>query len=84
MTDYDDYDGDEPFTADEERDLELVLDAQDEERRAEQEKAAASAEPDGDDGECHAEMIDGSYTYCVCPDCDTRQAEDDEQFAECA
>lgn len=30
--------------------------------------------PDGD--ECHAEFIDGSWTYCGCPECDEREEND--------
>ncbi|MFI7274203.1 hypothetical protein [Streptomyces sp. NPDC049879] len=33
-----------------------------------------------DDFECHAEFIDGSWTYCGCPDCDQREY-DDQQAA---
>jgi hypothetical protein len=34
------------------------------------------------DDECHAEMIDGSYTYCGCKDCDEREREDREEHME--
>ncbi|WP_267888450.1 hypothetical protein [Streptomyces sp. SBT349] len=35
-----------------------------------------------DDFECEAEFIDGSYTYCGCPDCDQRAYEDRERDIE--
>lgn len=28
------------------------------------------------DEECYAELIDGSWTYCGCPDCDQREYDD--------
>ncbi|MFB7031741.1 MULTISPECIES: hypothetical protein [unclassified Streptomyces] len=33
-------------------------------------------EPDED--ECHAEFIDGSWTYCGCPECEQREDDDTE------
>lgn len=53
-----------------ERDAELALDAADEERRAAEETTEA---PGPDDGECQAEFIDGSYTYCGCEGCRERE-----------
>lgn len=35
-----------------------------------------------DDGECTAELIDGSYTYCGCEECDEREANDQEAHFE--
>lgn len=31
-----------------------------------------------DEGECFAEFIDGSWTFCGCPDCDQRAYEETE------
>lgn len=44
---------------------------------------AAAAEADSHDGDdCYAELIDGSWTYCGCPDCEGREVEDGEAEAE--
>ncbi|MFE9737310.1 hypothetical protein [Streptomyces sp. NPDC006477] len=32
----------------------------------------------GDADECHAELIDGSWTNCGCPDCEQREEDDTE------
>lgn len=53
------------------RDAELALDAADEERWARDDAQAEAPGPD--DGECQAELIDGSYTYCGCEDCQERE-----------
>lgn len=76
MTDYSHDEEHEPLTAEEEHTAELVLDARDEARDAEERKAAAAAEPDDDGDECNAELIDGSYTFCACAECWDRQAQD--------
>lgn len=79
MTDDHDYGHDEErelLTAEEERTAELALDVRDEERDAEEQKAAAAADPDDDGDECHAELIDGAYTFCGCAECWDRQAQD--------
>ncbi|MET9952364.1 hypothetical protein ABZ135_12555 [Streptomyces sp. NPDC006339] len=34
--------------------------------------------PDADPDDCFAELIDGSWTNCGCPDCEQRETEDDE------
>jgi hypothetical protein len=31
---------------------------------------------------CESELIDGSYDYCGCPDCNDREADDREREAE--
>jgi hypothetical protein len=66
----------EPMTAEEERTAELILDAQDEARHAAEQAAAEAVQPADDPDECTAEMVDGSYTYCGCEDCDQREYED--------
>ncbi|MVO87897.1 hypothetical protein GPA10_24850 [Streptomyces sp. p1417] len=85
MSDYDGMTNADVMSADElaeyERDAELRLDAADEERALEEERARAAehgADEDGD-GDCHAEFIDGSWTYCGCPDCEQREADDAEE-----
>ncbi|MFD6421736.1 hypothetical protein [Streptomyces sp. NPDC060198] len=75
---YADYD---PPTAEEERTAVLLLDAADEERHAAEERAAAAAAPEDDD-ECAAEFIDGSWTYCGCPQCEEQEDRDAEDRAE--
>jgi len=35
-----------------------------------------------DDGGCHAEFIDGSWTNCGCPDCEDREALDRDENGE--
>ncbi|MEU0522730.1 hypothetical protein [Streptomyces niveus] len=83
-----DVDQDEGMSAAEryeyDRTTEFVLDAQDEERDAEEQRKAEAAEGRNaeDDGECAAEFIDGSYTYCGCPDCNDREAADREMTDE--
>ncbi|WP_267898950.1 hypothetical protein [Thermomonospora amylolytica] len=32
--------------------------------------------------ECQAELIDGSWTYCGCAECDDREADDQDRDAE--
>lgn len=81
MSDYDDLTNADVMTYaemdEDDRDAELRLDAADEERALAEEQARA-AEHDGaeDDGECMAEFIDGSWTYCGCQDCEQREADD--------
>lgn len=68
-----DVDQDEGMSAAEryeyDRDAEFVLDAQDEERAAEEQRKAEAEAPVVDDGECQAEFIDGSFTSDGCPGC---------------
>ncbi|WP_289008521.1 hypothetical protein [uncultured Thermomonospora sp.] len=35
-----------------------------------------------DDRECQAEFIDGSWTYCGCPECEDREADDHDRDVE--
>lgn len=84
MTDHSrehDVDQDEGMSATEryeyDRTAEFVLDAQDEERDAEEQRKAEGRDA-ADDDECQAEFIDGSHTYCGCPDCNEREANDRE------
>lgn len=78
-----DVDPDEGMSATEryeyDRTAEFVLDAQDEERNAEEQRKAEAEAPAIDEGECQAELIDGSWTYCGCPECNDREAADGEQ-----
>jgi hypothetical protein len=37
---------------------------------------------DEDEFDCFAEMIDGSYTFCGCPDCNDREREEQEAALE--
>lgn len=73
-----DVDQDEGVSATEreeyDRSARFVLDAQDEERDAEEQRKAEAEAPAIDDDECAAEFIDGSYTYCGCPVCNEREA----------
>lgn len=57
------------------RDADLLLDAADEQRGLAEERTRA-AERSADDGDCFAELIDGSWTYCGCPDCEQREADE--------
>ncbi|BAU83316.1 hypothetical protein SLA_2389 [Streptomyces laurentii] len=34
----------------------------------------------GDEDECHAELIDGSWTNCGCPDCEDRENDEMEMY----
>lgn len=61
-------------TREEEKAAEIALDVADEERRAAE---AAGAGPE-DEGECFAELIDGSWTDCGCEDCTERETREDE------
>lgn len=63
--------------AEDDRRAEFALDAADDLRNAE---AAAAEEAEADDPgrECFAELIDGSYTYCGCEECEQREYEDSE------
>jgi monoamine oxidase len=64
----------------EEKAAEIALDVADEERHA-AEEATADAATAPDDHECQAELIDGSWTYCGCEECDERETRDgDEAF----
>ncbi|RCH70530.1 hypothetical protein DT019_03300 [Streptomyces sp. SDr-06] len=76
--DYEQYAGEEREypTAAEETAYEIALDFADEERHAAEEAQVSSAEPDDDGDECHAEFIDGSWTYCGCDECDERETRD--------
>lgn len=58
---------------------EFAQDDVDEARAAEEAKTDAAGESPDDDGECCAEFIDGSYTYCGCEECDERQDRDGEE-----
>ncbi|MFI6700282.1 hypothetical protein ACIBJC_15115 [Streptomyces sp. NPDC050509] len=73
---------DEAMSADEiheyDRHTEFVLDAQDEARDAAEQARQNAADGPDDDGECHAELIDGTWTNCGCQDCIDRAAEDEE------
>lgn len=83
MTDYDDIATEvmasEAPTREQEKAAEVALDLADEQRRAEQDAAEPEPEDDGED--CHAEFIDGSYTYCGCEDCEQRETRDGEDEA---
>jgi hypothetical protein len=35
---------------------------------------------DDDDFECFAELIDGSWTFCGCPECDERVLAEEDLF----
>jgi hypothetical protein len=67
--------------AEDDRRVEFALDAADEARNTE---AAAAKEVERDDPgqECFAELIDGSYTYCGCEDCEQREYDDAEHDVE--
>lgn len=83
MSDYDGMTNADVMSVDEiaeyDRAAEYRLDADDEVRALEEERArAAQADPAEDDDECHAEFIDGSWTYCGCPECKQRETDDDE------
>ncbi|MFF2651498.1 hypothetical protein [Streptomyces sp. NPDC058045] len=79
MSDYDELTNADVMSADET--AEYALDAADEARWAAEDAAAQAAEPydDGDDGECHGEFIDGTWTDCDCPECEHHAAELDDQ-----
>ncbi|MGI5348799.1 hypothetical protein ACQEU8_11470 [Streptomyces sp. CA-250714] len=59
------------------RDAEFAIDAADEARARETERAEASQTHDDPD-ECYAEFIDGSWTHCGCEDCQQRAYEETE------
>ncbi|WP_030387040.1 hypothetical protein [Streptomyces sp. NRRL S-241] len=64
-------------TREEEKAVEIALDVAAEERWAAEEAATGEGSDHEDDDECHAEFIDGSWTNCGCPDCETRAAEEE-------
>lgn len=82
MSDYDGMTNADVMSADElaeyDRDAEYRLDAADEERALAEERARAAEHGADEDGDCFAEFIDGSWTYCGCPDCEQREADDAE------
>jgi hypothetical protein len=63
---------DDPPTHADDKAAETALD----ELHAEQD--TADDQPDDDSETCHAELVDGSYTYCGCEDCDERATRDGE------
>ncbi|MFF9898469.1 hypothetical protein [Streptomyces longispororuber] len=86
MSDYDDMTNADVMGADElaeyDRDAEFRLDAADEKRALEEERAREAEYGAEHEDECGAEFIDGSWTYCGCPDCEQREADDAEFDAE--
>lgn len=56
--------------AEDDRRVEFALDAADDARNA---QAAGKSEADDPGQECFSELIDGSYTYCGCEDCEQRE-----------
>lgn len=80
MDNYEDFaDEVEQPTREEERADEIAFEVAADERRAEEGRLAereASAACGPDDGECHAEFIDGSWTNCGCEECEDRDAEE--------